>query len=50
MGRRSLHIGKRKDLVVIYRNIFRIALKAVAKSRPLLTMMDGRVTYRHGMF
>jgi predicted amidohydrolase YtcJ len=46
----SLQVGKRADLVVIDRDIFRIAPKAISKTRPLLTMMDGRVTYRSRKF
>ena len=42
----SLVAGKRADLVVLERNLFDVAPHEIHRTGVLLTMMDGRITYR----
>lgn len=42
----SLTVGKRADLIVIDRNIFEVPVDRIAQTKVLLTLLDGRETYR----
>jgi predicted amidohydrolase YtcJ len=42
----SLEVGKRADLILLDRNLFRIPLHEIARASVVLTLMDGRVRFR----
>jgi len=44
----SIAVGKRADLVVLQNNLFDSDQYDLHEARVLLTMMDGKVTYRSG--
>lgn len=46
----SLEIGKSADLIVVDRNIFRIAKQSIHRTRVLLTMLGGETVYRDPKF
>lgn len=42
----SIEVGKAADLVVLQKNFFDVSLKEISAVDILLTMMNGKVTYR----
>jgi hypothetical protein len=46
----SLEVGKAADIVVLDRNLFRMAPGALHKARVLLTLLDGKPVYRDPRF
>jgi len=45
----SISVGKQADLVLLDKNLFEISPYDIHSARILLTMMDGKVTYRSAM-
>ncbi|MGB5410581.1 MAG: amidohydrolase family protein, partial [Woeseiaceae bacterium] len=41
----SIEVGKRADLIVLDRNLFKIPVTEINEARVLLTMMDGKTVY-----
>lgn len=46
----SIEVGKLADLVVLDKNLFAVKPKEISKVDVLLTMMNGKVTYREKGF
>ncbi len=46
----SIEVGKAADLVVLEKNLFDVAPKQISDVDVLLTMMNGKVTYREKGF
>lgn len=46
----SLEVGKKADLVVLEKNLFEIPADQIAKTKVLLTMIDGNVVYQESEF
>ncbi len=46
----SLEVGKVADIVVIEKDIRKVPVKEIHKTRPLMTMFAGRMVYRHAEF
>ena len=42
----TLEIGKQADLIVLDQNLFEIPTNEIAKTKVLLTLVDGREVYR----
>ncbi|MGB5163713.1 MAG: amidohydrolase family protein, partial [Woeseiaceae bacterium] len=41
----TVEVGKRADLIVLDRNLFKIPVTEINEARVLLTMMDGKTVY-----
>ena len=46
----SLEVGKKADLIVLDQNLFEIPPEQIAKTKVLLTMIDGNVVYQESEF
>ena len=46
----SLEVGKRADLIVLDSNLFEIPVNEIAKTKVLLTLVDGKEVYRNPEF
>jgi predicted amidohydrolase YtcJ len=42
----TLEVGKQADLVVLSQDLFAVAPNTIAATRPLMTMVGGKVVYR----
>lgn len=46
----SLEVGKAADLIVLDKNLFDVPPNQISKARVLLTVLNGKVVYRHESF
>ncbi|MEE6146133.1 amidohydrolase [Bacillus cereus] len=46
----SIKVGKKADLVVLDKNLFELPEQAIHKTKILLTLLEGKETYRHPDF
>ncbi len=46
----SIEVGKRADLVVLDQSLFEIPTNEIAKTKVLLTLIDGKEVYRASVF
>ncbi|MBL4911375.1 MAG: amidohydrolase [Alteromonadaceae bacterium] len=43
----SLEVGKLADLVILDRNLFDVEISTIKQTKILMTMLDGKIIYRH---